>query len=321
MKMKRLIAMIAAAALLAVVFAGCGGSKQPDSGKLKIIATIYPEYEWVKNIVGDAGGVEVSLLLDKGVDLHSFEPTAKNIVDISSCDVFIYNGGESDEWVNDVLKEAQNKSITAVDLLDELGESAKEEKIVEGMQTEPKESGSGEEGTEYDEHIWLSLKNAEALTKRLCDKLGEKDPGNKAVYEKNADEYIKKLDALDKQYAQTVKEAKNDTLIFADRFPFRYLTDDYNINYYAAFSGCSAESEASFQTLVFLADKLNELDLNKLIIIDGSDKKIADAVIDTSKRTDVKTLTLNSMQSSIGENDTYIGIMESNLDVLKEALN
>ena len=296
--------MIASAALLAAVFAGCG-TKQADSGKLKIIATIYPEYEWVKNIVGDADGVEVSLLLDKGVDLHSFEPTAKDIVDISSCDVFIYNG------VNDVLKEAQNKSITAVDLLDELGEAAKEEKLVEGMQTEPKENESGEEGTEYDEHIWLSLKNAEALTKRLCDKLGEKDPGNKAVYEKNADEYIKKIDA----------RSQNDTLVFADRFPFRYLTDDYKINYYAAFSGCSAESEASFQTLVFLADKLNELDLNKLVIIDGSDKKIADAVIDTSKRKDVKTLTLNSMQSAIGDDDTYIGIMESNLKVLKEALN
>ena len=320
MKLKRLIAMIASAALLAAVFAGCG-TKQADSGKLKIIATIYPEYEWVKNIVGDADGVEVSLLLDKGVDLHSFEPTAKDIVDISSCDVFIYNGGESDEWVNDVLKEAQNKSITAVDLLDELGEAAKEEKLVEGMQTEPKENESGEEGTEYDEHIWLSLKNAEALTKRLCDKLGEKDPGNKAVYEKNAGEYTEKLGTLDKQYEQTVKEAKNDTLVFADRFPFRYLTDDYNINYYAAFSGCSAESEASFQTLVFLADKLNELDLNKLVIIDGSDKKIADAVIDTSKRKDVKTLTLNSMQSAIGDDDTYIGIMESNLKVLKEALN
>ena len=312
--------MIASAALLAAVFAGCG-TKQADSGKLKIIATIYPEYEWVKNIVGDADGVEVSLLLDKGVDLHSFEPTAKDIVDISSCDVFIYNGGESDEWVNDVLKEAQNKSITAVDLLDELGEAAKEEKLVEGMQTEPNENESGEEGTEYDEHIWLSLKNAEALTKRLCDKLCEKDSGNKAVYEKNAGEYTSKLSALDKQYEQTVKEAKNDTLIFADRFPFRYLTDDYNINYYAAFSGCSAESEASFQTLVFLADKLNELDLNKLMIIDGSDKKIADAVIDTSKRKDVKTLTLNSMQSAIGDDDTYIGIMESNLKVLKEALN
>ena len=312
--------MIASAALLAAVFAGCG-TKQADSGKLKIIATIYPEYEWVKNIVGDADGVEVSLLLDKGVDLHSFEPTAKDIVDISSCDVFIYNGGESDEWVNDVLKEAQNKSITAVDLLDELGEAAKEEKLVEGMQTEPNENESGEEGTEYDEHIWLSLKNSEALTKRLCDKLCEKDSGNKAVYEKNAGEYTSKLSALDKQYEQTVKEAKNDTLIFADRFPFRYLTDDYNINYYAAFSGCSAESEASFQTLVFLADKLNELDLNKLMIIDGSDKKIADAVIDTSKRKDVKTLTLNSMQSAIGDDDTYIGIMESNLKVLKEALN
>ena len=307
------------AVILAAVFAGCG-SKKPGSGKkLKVIATIYPEYEWVKQIVGDVDNVDVELLLDKGVDLHSFQPTANDIINISSGDMFIYVGGESDKWVGDVLKEAQNKDMKALNLIEALGDSAKEEKSIEGMQSEEDE-GEGDE-KEIDEHIWLSVKNASKLCQTIADALGEKDPDNKETYSKNAKEYIVKLNELDGQYEQTCKTAKNNTLIFADRFPFRYLTDDYKLKYYAAFSGCSAESEASFQTLVFLANKLDELKLNKLIIIDGSDKKIADAVIDTAKTKDVEVLTLNSMQSSVGDNDTYLSIMQSNLEVLKKALN
>ena len=314
--MKRVLSMLLCAVLLVLTCAGCG-SPNPESGTLKVIATIFPEYEWVKNIVGDAKNVDVSLLLDKGVDLHSFQPTAEDIVNIAACDVFVYNGGESDNWVGDVLQNAKNRDMTAIDLMDAMGSAAKEEEAVEGMQAEEE----AEEEAEYDEHIWLSLKNAAALCQHICDKLCEKDAANKELYTANTKDYIGKLNALDAQYTQTVKDAKNDTLIFADRFPFRYLTDDYHLKYYAAFKGCSAESEASFQTLVFLADKLDTLKLNKLMIIDGSDKKIADAVIDTAKTKDVKVLTLNSMQSAIGENDTYLTITESNLKVLTEALN
>lgn len=314
--MKRIIAVLLAVVLAAFCVAGCGVGK-PVNGKLKIIATIYPEYEWVKNIVGDADGVELSLLLDNGVDIHSYQPTAKDIVDISSSDIFIYNGGESDAWAEDVIKEAGNKELTGIDLLEALGSAAKEEEAVEGMQTGEE---SGEEA-ELDEHIWLSLRNAALLSQRICDALCEKDAAHKETYKKNTAEYISKLDALDKKYSKCVSGAKNDTLIFADRFPFRYMTEDYGIKYYAAFSGCSAESEASFRTLVFLADKLNELKLDKLMIIDGSDKKIAEAVADTAKRPDLKILTLNSMQSAIGEGETYLTIMEKNLSVLNDALN
>lgn len=317
--MKKIISVLLCAALLIAAFAGCGG-KTKQNDKLKIITTVFPVYEWVKNVVGDSDA-DVSLLLDKGVDMHSFQPTAKNIVDISGCDVFVYVGGESDKWVDDVIKEASNKDMLALNLLNELGSLAKEEETVEGMQEEKEEKEEEEEGPEYDEHIWLSVKNAAALCQRISDKLCEKDSANKSTYADNAKAYIDKLNTLDGKYAQTVKDAKNNILVFADRFPFRYLTSDYNIKYYAAFSGCSAESEASFQTLVFLADKLNELKLDKLMIIDGSDKKIADAVIDTAKRTDVTTLTLNSMQSSVNDGDTFLSIMESNLDVLQKALN
>ena len=316
--MKRIISVLLCAVVLIAAFAGCGSAKSGSGKQLKIIATIYPEYEWVKQIVGDVDNVEVDLLLDKGVDLHSFQPTAKDIINISSSDVFIYVGGESDKWVDDVLKEAQNKDIKALNLIEALGDMAKEEKTVEGMQSEDE---GEEDEKEIDEHIWLSVKNASKLCKSIADTLGEKDPDNKETYSKNSEAYIAKLNELDGQYEQACKSAKNNTLIFADRFPFRYLTDDYKLKYYAAFSGCSAESEASFKTLVFLANKLDELKLNKLIIIAGSDKKIADAVIDTAKTKDVEVLTLNSMQSAVGDDDTYLSIMQSNLEVLKKALN
>ena len=318
--MKRILSVLLCLCLAALLCAGCG-SAPADSGRLKIVATIFPEYEWVKNIVGDAKDVEVSLLLDKGVDLHSFQPTTQDIVRIADCDVFVYIGGESDRWADDVLKDAKNRDMLALNLMEELGAAAKEEEAVEGMEPEKEAQEEEADEIEYDEHIWLSLKNAALLTQRIADRLGEKDEANKAVYQKNAASYIAGLNELDGRYAQTVKEAKQDTLIFADRFPFRYLTDDYGLHYYAAFKGCSAESEASFQTLVFLADKLDSLGLHHLMIIDGSDRKIADAVIETAETKDVEVLTLDSMQSSVGDDDTYLGIMERNLTVLRDALN
>lgn len=315
--MKKIIAILLAAVLLTAAFAGCSG-KKPEDGKLKIITTIYPVYEWVRRVTEGTQNTDVSLLLNKGVDMHSFQPTTKDIVNISSCDVFVYVGGESDEWVGDVLRDASNKNMLTLNLMDALGSLAREEEAVEGMQGEEEEA-DGE--AEYDEHIWLSLKNASVLTSYIAEKLGEKDAANKSAYDNNAKKYTADLNALDSRYAEAVKTAKHDTLIFADRFPFRYMMADYNLKYYAAFSGCSAESEASFKTLVFLADKLKELRLDKLMILDGSDGKIARAVMDTAGTKNAEILTLNSMQSEIGESDSYLGIMENNLTVLQQALN
>ena len=206
-----------------------------------------------------------------------------------------------------------------INLMELLGENAKEETEVEGMQTE--EHGEEDEEKEYDEHIWLSLKNASVLCREIADKLGEKDPGNKAVYDNNTKAYIEKLNKLDGEYEQVCSSAENHTLIFADRFPFRYLTDDYKLEYYAAFSGCSAQSDPKLETLVFLANKLDELELHKLMIIDGSNDRLAKAVINTAEVEDVTVLTLNSMQSAVDDDDTYLGIMENNLNTLQKALN
>ena len=200
--MKRILSVLLCLCLTALLCAGCG-SAPADSGRLKIVATIFPEYEWVKNIVGDAKDVEVSLLLDKGVDLHSFQPTTQDIVRIADCDVFVYIGGESDRWADDVLKDAKNRDMLALNLMEELGAAAKEEEAVEGMEPEKEAQEEEADEIEYDEHIWLSLKNAALLTQRIADRLGEKDEANKAVYQKNAASYIAGLNELDGRYAQT----------------------------------------------------------------------------------------------------------------------
>ena len=313
--MKRLIAVFLCVCALLTVFAGCGAKKRGD--KLQIIVTVFPAYDWVKNVVGGSDKVDVTLLNDKGVDMHSFQPTMKDITDISSCDVFVYVGGESDKWVEDVLKDRKNKDMLCINLMEALGDKTKQEEAVEGMQAEEE----GEDELEYDEHIWLSLKNAAVLTDAIAEKLGEKDGDRKDDYMKNAAAYREKVEALDGEYASAVANARYKTLIFADRFPFRYLMDDYGLEYYAAFSGCSAESDPTLSTLMFLAEKLDALKLPALITIDGSNQKAAKGVLDAAKSKDVKILTLNSMQSAADKNDTYLSIMENNLSVLKQAVS
>lgn len=290
-----------------------------SSEKLSIVTTIFPEYDWVRNIAGDnIGNIDLTLLCDNGVDMHSFQPTASDIVKISSCDVFVYVGGESDEWVEDVLKEAVNKKMQVVKLMDVIGESAVEEEIVEGMQAEDEED---EGGTEYDEHVWLSLKNAQKCVLAISAAMGAADPTNNKNYYMNSIGYNDTLNNLDKKYEEAVNNAGRDTLLFADRFPFRYLIDDYNLNYYAAFAGCSAETEASFDTVVFLAGKVDELGLNAVITIDSGDQAIAKTIIENTASKDQEILVMDSMQSTkTSDNRSYVEIMESNLEVLEKAL-
>ena len=507
--MKKIITIFLALTMVVGLLVGCGKKNdaetgEADSDKLKVVTTIFPEYDWVKDILGDkAGSTDLTMLLSNGVDLHSYQPTADDIVKISDCDLFIYVGGESDGWVEDALKESTNKDMKVIDLLEVLGDSVKTEETVEGMQetehahdhskevstfedhevqdrslsdwagswqsaypfaldgtlddafaamaeegemtadeyktyyqngyktditnidiagdhiaftyedgkkvgsdykyigyyiqnwstgtkaamyrfeavdrtsgapicvefndhmiesaapehfhirmsnesfdaiVDPEKSWptffpadmTGEDLCEHmeghghdheeeaDEHVWLSLKNAKTLVGAISDALQELDPDNKGIYAANAAAYIEKLSALDGAYQSAVDGAARKTVLFGDRFPFRYLVDDYGLSYYAAFAGCSAESEASFETVSFLAKKVDELKLPCVLTIEGKNHKIAETIVENTAEKNQKILTMDSMQSTTSEDvangTTYLSVMEQNLSVLKEAL-
>ena len=530
--MKKIFALLLALLMLASVLAGCASEQvnndtnpetKPDASantdvnakpaaekapekSLKIVTTIFPEYDWVREVLGDqAENDELTMLLDNGVDLHSYQPTADDIVKISDCDLFIYVGGESDGWVDDALKNATNKNMKVINLLEVLGDSVKAEEVVEGMQetehdrdhdhskevstfeddevqdrslsdwagdwqsaypfaldgtlddafaamaeesemtakeyktyyqngyktdisniniegdhieftyedgkkaasdykyvgyyiqnwstgtkaamyrfeavdrtsgapiyiefndhmiesaapehfhirmsnesfdaiVDPEKSwptffpadmtgedlcehmeGHGHDhGEEKDEHVWLSLKNAKTLVAAIADALQELDPDNKDTYAANASAYIEELSALDGAYQSAVDGAARKTVLFGDRFPFRYLVDDYGLSYYAAFAGCSAESEASFETVSFLAKKVDELGLPCVLTIEGKNHKLAETIVQSTAGKNQKVLTMDSMQSMTSKDAangaTYLSVMEQNLSVLKEAL-
>ena len=308
---------------LSLIIPFCASCNFNNDGKIKIVTTIFPEYDWVMNILGDKkDDANVALLLDSGIDLHSYQPTPKDIITISKCDLFIYVGGESDEWVDDALKQATNKNMKAINLMDVLGDAVKEEEVIEGMEGEDEEEE--EEEVEYDEHVWLSLKNAQVLVNEISKKLGEIDQENANYYQTNATGYANSLKDLDARYAQVVSGGSKDTILFADRFPFRYLIDDYNLKYYAAFVGCSAETEASFETITFLANKVDELGLNVIFKIESSDGAIANTVKNATQSKNQTILTMDSIQSAstkeykAGRN--YLSIMEANLTALTEAV-
>lgn len=315
MNMKKIIAgAVILFALTSSIFAAKG---------LKVVTTIFPEYDWTREILGsNPGKVELSLLLGNGVDLHSYQPSIQDIAKIATADIFIYVGGESDFWVEDALKNAANKNMKVINLLEALGDKVKEEEIKEGMQAEEEEEE--DEEAEYDEHVWLSLRNAKFLCGEIAAALCEKDSANAASYKANLAAYSAKLDALDARYTVVVKAASKKTILFGDRFPFRYLVEDYGLDYFAAFVGCSAETEASFETVIFLAKKVDELGLKSVLKIESGDGKIARTIIQNSKNKNAKVLTLDSIQATTKKQAdagaSYLKIMEENLKVLQEAL-
>ncbi|MCR5788666.1 MAG: metal ABC transporter substrate-binding protein [Lachnospiraceae bacterium] len=344
--MKKYLSILVAAILMAGCLSACGNGSAVTAGneKLQIVTTIFPEYDWVMNVLGDnPAGAEVTMLLDSGVDLHSYQPTAADILKISTCDLFIYVGGESDEWVEDALREVTNDDQVVINLLEVLGDSVKEEEVVEGMQEEHEHEHDHEEGDhdedeqeqehehehedgeiEYDEHVWLSLRNASVLTEKISEAIQSVDPAHANVYKTNTSSYLEKLDALDGEYKNTVAAGSVDTLLFGDRFPFRYLVDDYGLDYYAAFVGCSAETEASFETITYLSGKVDELSLHAIMTIEGTDHRIAETIRQNTQTKDQQILTMDSMQSVVArdvENGaSYLSAMEGNLNVLREAL-
>ena len=356
-------------------FSGCGSSDKSGGAKgdtskpkLKIVATIFPEYSWTKELLGShEKDVELTLLAKKGVDMHSYQPSAEDILKIANSDLFIYVGGESDKWVDKALKEGGNPKRRVLNLMKLMGDRAKVEEEVEGMEKHdhhdhdkdahdhPEKDKQDEkhehhdkdkhdekhehekehnkdkhddkdhhDQPEYDEHVWLSLKNADIVCKAIAEELAALDSKNAETYRANYTAYSKKMAALDAKYKEAVTKAPVKTVLFGDRFPFRYLTDDYGLQYYAAFNGCSAETEASFATVAFLAKKMDELKLPAVLTIEGRQHKLAQTIVENTKAKNQKVLTLNSMQSvteeEIKKGITYLAVMEQNLNVFQEAL-
>lgn len=313
--------------LVIVNMTGCAKlSDMPEAdGKLSIVCTTFPQYDWVRNIIkGKEDVFDVTLIMDNGADLHNYQPTTEDMIVIGASDIFVYVGGESDFWIDDALREASNKDMKIVNLMDILGDNLYEEEIIEGMTVDEHEHGDDEDETEYDEHIWLSLRNAEILVNELTDVIASMDEENASVYEENAKSYIEELDKLDNEYKTVVSEAKRNTLLFGDRFSFRYMVSDYGLDYYAAFNGCSAETEASFETITYLAGKLDEFGIPVVLVLENSDTSVAKAIIDNTKDKNQEILVLNSLQSvttkDIEAGVTYLSVMSDNLQILKEAL-
>lgn len=347
------LVLLAAIPLASCTNASTSPSDASDTDTLKIVSTIYPHHDWVRQIVGDrAENVEMTLLVDQGVDLHSFQPTVADIATISSCDLFIYVGGESDFWVEEALANATNEDMIVIDLLEVLGSEVKIEETVEGMQqerggshdhaeepadhdhendehaednTHDHDTEAHVEEGEPDEHVWLSLRNADILCAAITEQLCAIDPDHASTYQDNYRNYSRQLADLAAEYETAVRTATYDTLIFADRFPFRYLVDDLGLTYYAAFAGCSSETEASFETIVFLSEKLDELGLPGVVITESSDSALSETIVNNTSAKDQGIYILDSLQSAgaseTSENISYLSLMKNNLHVLEQALN
>lgn len=326
--MKKIVEIFFAAGILLGILSGCekksGNSAdskiEKNEGKINVVATIFPFYDWAKNVSGDVSAVNLEMLVKNGVDLHSFQPSAGDIIKLSTADVLIFTGGESDSWIKDVLKNPVNKKMAAVNLMELLKNSVKAEEFVEGMTSaEPAEHFAEE--TEYDEHIWLSVENVKTTVNKIAEILAEKNPENAEIFEKNKNSYLEKLCGLQEFFNSKNNASAERTMVVCDRFPFRYMADELGIKYFAAFPGCSAETEASFETVAFLSKKIQELGAQKVFVTESSDKKIAETVIkNAGLEGKCRIETLDSMQSATLDQakngKSYIETMKENYEKL-----
>jgi len=332
---KRVIAIIAAVLMTALVLAGCaktsseGDARADERGKIKVVTTIFPPYDFVRAVGGDH--VEVEMLLSPGAEVHSFEPTPQNIVDIGNCDLFVYVGGEGDTWVEGVLDSFDHevRALTLEECVTLLNEE-----IVEGMEahehdheadeehSEEEEHGEGEEEIEYDEHVWTSPENAIRITEKVRDVLSEIDPDHAEAYSANCGAYAEQLTLLDEEYSELVANAARTCMLFADRFPARYFAAAYGLTYYAAFPGCSSDTEASAATVSYLIQKVQEEGIPAVFYIEFSNQRLADAICEA---TGCKKLLFHSghnvTREEFEQGITYAAILTNNLRNLREALS
>lgn len=301
-------------------FVGCKKAEaNRDTKKISIVCTNFPEYDFAKQIVKDKA--DVKMLLKPGAESHSFEPSPKDIIDIKKSDVFMYAGGDSDEWVDKILSSMKKKKNQTFKLMDQVKLS--EEEHPEGMEEEKEEEGDEkEEGPEMDEHVWTSPKNAIKIVNNLEKKLSKLSPENKTIFKANAKSYINKLSKLDKQFRNVIKNAKRKEIVVGDRFPFLYFCKEYGLKYYGAFPGCSKDTDASAKTIAFLVNKVKEDKIPVVFHIEFSNEKVCNSICESTK---AKKMLLNAIHNvtskQFKDKVTYVSLMEHNVKALKEALN
>lgn len=310
--MKRLLLILMVISML-ICFAGCGENVSLVEQKPSIVCTVFPVYDWINEILGEkTDDFDVRMLGKAGMDLHSYQPSAQDIATIAECELIVYVGGASDAWIEEAVKNSSGKNIREIKLFDIL---------CDYIETETGEHHHDDHADEYDEHVWLSLNMAEKTVKAIADELAELDRVNEEIYAENARIYANELDLLDTEYKKAVDESKDRTIIVADRFPFLYLVRDYGISYYAAFPGCSADADVSFDTVLSLAENADRLQKETLLVTENPGEAIAESVIAGMKSENVRTADLNSCQTVVDvEKADYLDIMRENLASLKLAL-
>ena len=333
MMKKKFFALFLTIMVLLLSLCGCSSAyTEPEDNTPEILCAAFPEYDWTRNILGDnPSDLRLQLLNDSGMDMHSYQPSVADMVDIADAELVIFTGGDSEFWIEDALISSQSSgdSRRSISLMEVFSHNHELADLYTADEHEENDHdhhhGEEEHAHATDEHLWLSLKLVPSFIREIAQAIAELDPAHADYYEANASEYIARIAALDMLYEETISSAGCSSLLFADRYPFKYLLEDYGLDYVAAFPGCSAETEASFETILKLSDTVNSLELQAVIVLKKSDTALAQTIINNSDNRDAEILILDSMQSvtskDIDDGATWLSIMESNLQTLAVALD
>lgn len=318
--MKKITAILISAVIIISSLCGCTSAPAEDSGKIKVISTIFPYYDFARAVCGDKA--EVSMLVSPASEIHSFDPSPSDMIAIQECDIFLYTGGENDVWIDKIL-ESMDSDVRAIKLMDTVELS--EEKLAEGMEHDHDDNhdhNHDHDEISYDDHIWTSPLNAITITEVITDALCEADSENAEIYRTNCKAYTDEIKRVDEEILQITTAAENKTLVFGDRFPMLYFTERYGLDYRAAFEGCSTETDCSAATMAYLIDYIGENDIKAVYTIENSNQNIARAL---NEQTGAEVLTIQSCQSISKEDfengETYVSLMERNADALRKGLN
>jgi zinc transport system substrate-binding protein len=325
--MKKIIACLMAALILMTGLTACSGKNgssqesnkaAANEKKLSIVCTNFPEYDFVRQIVGDSA--DITMLLKPGAESHTFEPTPADIITIQNSDLFVYVGGDSDKWVDGILESMDQSTMRLFKLMECV--NLVEEELVEGMQPEENEKAESEEGPELDEHVWTSPANAIKIVQKLSDTICELYTADQNTIKANTADYLKKLQKLDDDFRDVISNAGRKEIIVGDRFPFRYLCEEFGLSYYAAFPGCSTDTEANASTVAFLIDKVKSDHIPVVFHIELSNEQMCNSICEaTGAKSELLNAVHNVSDSDFKTGVTYIDLMEHNVEVLKEALN